>query len=139
LTKKKKLVLVTAVVAMVVGITVPAAAQNVPNPPQTTVYVPEQTVGSLHVPQSGGTLSCSGTPYTAPSGTCTPLGNGMVAEGQLCDIPTTVTFFGSTQLSAFECHTPDITPASHDIVGGSGNDQFVVQDPSSQSGRITFR
>ena len=102
---KKLMVLLAAVVVTMLGSAVPAVAQNVPTP-KTTVYIPEQTVGKLHVPQGGGTLSCSGSPYTAPSGSCTPLGKGQIADGQVCDTPTIVTVFGSTQLSAFECHVP---------------------------------
>jgi len=103
---KKSMVLLAAVVVTMLGSAVPAVAQNVPTPAKTTVYIPEQTVGKFHVPKGGGTLSCSGSPYTAPSGTCTPLGKGQIADGQVCDTPTIVTVFGSTQLSAFECHVP---------------------------------
>ena len=108
-TKLMVLLLLAAVLAMVLGGTVPAVAQNSSTPARTTVFVPAQTAGDLRVPDPGGTLSCSGTPYSAPSGTCTPLGNGMIAEGQVCDTPTTVTVFGSIQLSAFECHAPNTT------------------------------
>jgi hypothetical protein len=124
---KKLMVLLGAVLAMVLGSAVPAVAQdaatpaqnaatpaqnaatpaqNASTPAKTTVFVPAQTAGNYRVPDPGGTLSCSGTPYSAPSGTCTPAGNGMVANGQVCDTPTTVTVYGSTQLSAFECHAP---------------------------------
>jgi len=95
------------------GTTAPAAPQqSAPAPATTNVFVPAQKADSYTVPDPGGTLSCTGTPYTAPSGTCTPAGKGMVAEGQTCDTPTTVTVFGTTQLSAFECHAPtSSTPA----------------------------
>ncbi len=111
---RKKLMVVlllAAMLAMVLGGTVPAVAQNSSAPVRTIVFVPAQTAGDLRVPDPGGTLSCSGTPYSAPSGTCTPLGSGMIAEGQVCDTPTTVTVFGSIQLSAFECHAPNTTSA----------------------------
>jgi hypothetical protein len=110
--KKKLMVLLAAVLAMVLGSSVPAVAQqNGSAPAKNTVFVPAQSVGSYTVAEPGGTLSCTGTPYSAPSGTCTPLGVGMIAEGQVCDTPTTVTVFGTTQLSAFECHAPDATSA----------------------------
>ena len=119
------MVLLAAVLAMVLASSVPAVAQqgvgdtapaapqqSTPAPATTTVLVPAQTAGNYTVPDPGGTLSCTGTPYTSPSGTCTPVGKGMVAEGQVCDTPTAVTVFGTTQLSAFECHAPTSpTPA----------------------------
>jgi hypothetical protein len=111
---KKLMVLLGAVLAMVLGSAAPAVAQNASTPAKTTVFVPAQTAGSYRVPDSGGTLSCSGTPYSAPSGTCTPVGNGMVADGQVCDTPTAVTVYGSTQLSAFECHAPT-SPTQFDL------------------------
>ena len=105
-------VLVVAnMMVLLLATTTPAAAQNASTPAKITVFVPAQTAGNYRVPDPGGTLSCSGTPYSAPSGTCTPVGNGMVADGQVCDTPTTVTVYGSTQLSAFECHAPDTTSA----------------------------
>ena len=110
--KKKLMVLLAAVLAMMLTSSVPAVAQqNGSAPAKSTVFVPAQSAGSYTVPDPGGTLSCSGTPYSAPSGTCTPVGKGMIAEGQVCDTPTTVTVFGSTQLSAFECHAPATTSA----------------------------
>src|SRR5437588_3427055 len=108
--KKKLMVLLAAVLAMMLTSSVPAVAQqNLPTPAKSTVFVPAQSAGSYTVPDPGDTLSCSGTPYSAPSGTCTPVGKGMIAEGQVCDTPTTLTVFGSTQLSAFECHAPATT------------------------------
>jgi hypothetical protein len=108
LMKKKLMVLLAAtLVATVLATSVPAVAQQNASNPAVTVFVPAQTAGNYTVPDPGGTLSCTGTPYTAPSGTCTPAGKGMVAEGQVCDTPTSVTVFGTTQLSAFECHAPD--------------------------------
>ena len=108
LMKKKLMVLLAAtLVATVLATSVPAVAQQNASNPAVTVFVPAQTAGNYTVPDPGGTLSCTGTPYTAPSGTCTPVGKGMVAEGQVCDTPTAVTVFGTTQLSAFECHAAD--------------------------------
>jgi hypothetical protein len=112
LMKKKLMVLLAAtLVATVLATSVPAVAQQNASNPAVTVFVPAQTAGNYTVPDPGGTLSCTGTPYTAPSGTCTPAGKGMVAEGQVCDTPTAVTVFGTTQLSAFECHAPDTSSA----------------------------
>jgi len=99
------LVVVTMMVLLLVAASPTVAQQNASNP-AVSVFVPAQQSGSYTVPDPGGTLSCTGTPYTAPSGTCTPLGKGMIAEGQVCDTPTAVTVFGTTQLSAFECHAP---------------------------------
>ena len=124
---KKLMVLLAAVVVTMLGSAVPAVAQNVPTPAKTTVYIPEQTVGRFHVPQGGGTLSCSGSPYTAPSGTCTPLGKGQIADGQVCDRPTIVTVFGSTQLSAFECHVPT-SPTQFDLHDLASPDSSPTQD-----------
>jgi hypothetical protein len=126
MSKKKLIVLLGAVLAMVLGSSIPAVAQQgvggtAPAAPQqsasapaakTTVFVPAQSVGSYTVAEPGGTLSCTGTPYSAPSGTCTPVGKGMVAEGQVCDTPTAVTVFGTTQLAAFECHAPTTSPTA---------------------------
>jgi hypothetical protein len=108
LIKKKLMVLLLAgmLVAMMLATSVPAVAQQNASNPAVTVFVPAQSAGSYTVPDPGGTLSCTGSPYTAPSGTCTPVGKGMIAEGQVCDTPTAVTVFGTTQLSAFECHAP---------------------------------
>src|ERR671939_122247 len=107
---------------MVVWITVPAVAQVAPAATQTIRYVPPQNVDSFTVPDPGGTLSCSGAPFTAPSGTCTSLGAGPV-----CDVPTTVLASEVVRLSAFECHAPDTASGPVDIENFSpGNRQFVI-------------
>jgi len=118
--KKKSMVLLlaAALVAMLLATSVPAVAQQNASNPAVSVFVPAQQSGSYTVPDPGGTLSCTGTPYTAPSGTCTPLGKGMIAEGQVCDTPTAVTVFGTTQLSAFECHAPDTGSAPNLTLAG---------------------
>ena len=118
---RKKLMLLAAMLAMVLGIAVPAVAQvGGSAPPQTTVYVPPQVleVGGhqYRVSPPGGTLACSGEPYTAPSGTCTPLGDRMLDPSLVCNIPARVLAFGILPLSAFVCHTAsapeqEITPA----------------------------
>ncbi len=116
LMKKKLMVVLLAatLVATMLATSVPAVAQQNASNPAVTVFVPAQTAGNYTVPDPGGTLSCTGAPYTAPSGTCTPVGKGMVAEGQVCDTPTAVTVFGTTQLSAFECHAPT-SPTQFDL------------------------
>jgi hypothetical protein len=107
----RSVLVVTTIIVLLLATATPTVAQNASAPAKSTVFVPAQTVGNYSVPEPGGTLSCTGTPYSAPSGTCTPLGSGMIAEGQVCDTPTAVTVFGTTQLSAFVCHAPDATSA----------------------------
>ena len=123
---RKKLMLLAAMLAMVLGIAVPAVAQvGGSAPPQTTVYVPPQILDAggrqYRVSPPGGTLACSGAPYTAPSGSCTPLGDRTPDPGLVCDMPANVLLFGVLQLSAFACHTssaPETTPASDVILVG---------------------
>jgi hypothetical protein len=121
----RKFVLLGVMLAMVLGIAVPAVAQVGSAPQNTTVFVPAQTLDvgghQYRVSPPGGTLACSGAPYTAPSGTCTPLGNRAPDPGLVCDMPTSVLAFGVLQLSAFACHTSSAsgtTPASDIIVIG---------------------
>ena len=115
------LLLPAAVVAMVLGITVPAAAQvGGSASQQTTVFVLPQTIEAgghqYRVPPPGGTLACSGAPYTAPSGTCTPLGDRKPDPGLVCDMPARVLAFGILPLSAFACHTASETTPASDII-----------------------
>ena len=116
------LVLLAVVLAMVLGIAVPAVAQvGGSAPPQTTtVYVPPQIIDAgghqYRVSPPGGTLACSGAPYTAPSGTCTPLGDRRPDPGLICDMPANVLAFGILPLSAFACHTASETTPASDII-----------------------
>jgi hypothetical protein len=129
-----------AAVMMMVGITVPAMAQVAPAATQTIVFVPSQTVYNLTVPDPGGTLSCSGAPFTAPSGTCTSLGAGPPGAGLVCDVPSTVLAFEVVQLSAFECHAPDTTSAPIDLEHVSpGSRQFVMTDDPNSFNSVQFR
>src|SRR5919202_815004 len=121
------LVLLAVVLAMVIGTTIPAAAQvGGSAPPQTTtVYVPPQILDAgghqYRVSSPGGTLACSGAPYTAPSGSCTPLGDRTPDPGLVCDMPANVLAFGVLPLSAFACHTSsasETSPASDVILVG---------------------
>jgi hypothetical protein len=142
--------------AMVLGIAVPAAAQVGSAPPQTTLFVPPQTINAgghqytVHPP--GGTLACSGEPYTAPSGTCTPLGNRTPDPGLACDVPVRFLAFGILPLSAFACHTAsEATPASTGTTPASTgttptstdpdvvNRQFVTTDDPNSFNIVTFR
>src|ERR671933_2844950 len=123
---RKKLMLPAVILAMGLGSAAPALAQQVGSaPPQTTLFVPPQTINAgghqytVHPP--GGTLACSGEPYTAPSGTCTPLGNTTPDPGLACDVPARFLAFGILPLSAFACHTasaPETTPGSDIILVG---------------------
>ena len=147
------LLLPAAVVAMVLGITVPAVAQvGGSAPPQTTVYVPPQILDAggrqYRVSSPGGTLACSGAPYTAPSGSCTPLGDRTPDPGLACDMPASVLVFGTLPLSAFACHTasaPETTPTSTvttpDSTGPADvvNRQFVTTDGPDSFNTVTFR
>jgi len=115
--------LLAAMLAMVLGIAVPAVAQVGSAPQNTTVFIPAQTLDvgghQYKVSPPGGTLACSGAPYTAPSGSCTPLGARSPDPGLVCDMPANVLAFGVLQLSAFACHTSsDTSPASDVIVVG---------------------
>jgi hypothetical protein len=137
---QEKLTLMAAVLMMVAGITVPAVAQVTPAATQTIVFIPPQTVDSITVHVPGGTLSCSGAPFTAPSGTCTSLGDGPPGSGLVCDIPTTVLAFELVRLSAFECHAPDTAPAPIDLENISpGNRQFVITDDPNSFNSVRFR
>ena len=137
---REKLTLLAAVLMMVVWITVPAVAQVAPAATQTILYVPPQNVDSFTVPDPGGTLSCSGAPFTAPSGTCTSLGAGPPGAGLVCDVPTTVLAFEVVRLSAFECHAPDTTSGPVDIENVSpGNRQFVITDDPNSFNSVRFR
>jgi hypothetical protein len=129
----KKWVVLAVMLTMVLGIAVPAVAQ-VGSAPQktTTVFVPPQTLDAgghqYRVPPPGGTLACSGAPYTAPSGTCTPLGDGMPDPGLVCDIPARVLTFGILPLSAFECHTASTSPTQFDLHDITSPDASPTQD-----------
>ena len=156
---RKKLMLLmvlVAVLAMVVGSTIPVAAQVGPAPQNTTLYVPPQTINAgghnYTVDPPGGTLACSGAPYTAPSGTCTPLGNRMPDPGLACDVPVRFLAFGILPLSAFACHTAsETTPASTGTTPASTgttptstdpdvvNRQFVTTDDPNSFNIVTFR
>ena len=134
--------LLAAMLTMVLGITIPAAAQVAPIAAPTIVFVPAQSVGDVRVPEPGGTLSCSGEPFTAPSppGTCTSLGAGLVADGLVCDTLTTVLAFGVIPLSAFECHTPSTTSAPVDLERISpGSRQFLITDDPNSFNSVRFR
>ncbi len=140
------LVLLAVVLAMVMGTTIPAAAQvGGSAPPQTTtVYVPPQIleVGGhqYRVSPPGGTLACSGTPYTAPSGTCTPLGDRMPDPSLVCNIPARVLAFGILPLSAFECYTPSTTSAPVDLERITpGSRQFLITDDPNSFNSVRFR
>ena len=137
---QEKLTLLMAVLIMVAGFAVPAVAQVAPAATQTIVFVPPQTVDSFAVRDPGGTLACSGAPFTAPSGTCTSLGAGPPGSGLVCDIPTTVLAFDTVRLSAFECHTLDTTSAPVDLENISpGNRQFVTTDDPNSFSSARFR
>jgi hypothetical protein len=137
---QEKLTLLAAVLMMVTGITVPAVAQVASAATQTIVYVPPQAADSFTVPDPGGTLSCSGAPFTAPSGTCTSLGDGPPGSSLVCDIPTTVLAFEVVRLSAFECRAPDTTPGPVDLENISpGNRQFVITDDPNSFNSVRFR
>jgi hypothetical protein len=148
----KKWMLLAVMLVMVLGIAVPAVAQVGSAPQKTTVFVPPQTLDAgghqYRVPPPGGTLACSGAPYTAPSGTCTPLGDGTPDPGLVCDIPARVLTFGILPLSAFACHTasaPETTPASTGTIPTSTdpadvvNRQFVTTDDPNSFNIVTFR
>ena len=149
----RKLMLLAAMLAMVLGIAVPAVAQvGGSTPPQTTVYVPPQTLDAgghqYRVSPPGGTLACSGAPYTAPSGSCTPLGDRKPDPGLVCDMPARVLAFGILPLSAFSCHTASETetiPASTATTPTSTgpadvvNRQFVITDGPDSFNTVTFR
>jgi hypothetical protein len=137
---REKLTLLAAVLMMVVWITVPAVAQVAPAATQIILYVPSQNVDNFTVPDPGGTLSCSGAPFTAPSGTCTSLGAGPPGAGLVCDVPTTVLAFEVVRLSAFECHAPDTASGPVDIENVSpGNRQFVITDDPNSFNSVRFR
>jgi hypothetical protein len=139
------LLLLAVVLAMVVGTTMPATAQlGGSAPPQTTVFVPPQTLDvgghQYKVSPPGGTLACSGASYTAPSGTCTPLGDRTPNPGLVCDIPARVLAFGILPLSAFECHTPSTTSAPVDLENVSpGSRQFLITDDPNSFNSVRFR
>ena len=121
---RKKLMLLAVMLAMVLGIAVPAVAQVSPSQ-NTILFVPAQSLDAgghkYTVDPPGGTLACSGEPYTAPSGTCTPLGNRMPDPGLACDVPVRFLAFGILPLSAFACHTasaPETTSGSDIILIG---------------------
>jgi hypothetical protein len=148
----RKLMLLAAMLAMVLGIAVPAVAQvGGSAPPQTTVYVPPQILDAgghqYRVSSPGGTLACSGAPYTAPSGSCTPLGDRTPDPGLVCDMPAKVLAFGTLPLSAFACHTAaetETTPASTATTPtstgpGVVNRQFVITDGPDSFNTVTFR
>ena len=145
LRKKLMVLLLAAVLAMVSGICLPATAQvGGSAPPQTTVYVPPQIleVGGhqYRVSPPGGTLACSGTPYTAPSGTCTPLGDRMPDPSLVCDMPARVLAFGILPLSAFECYTPSTTSAPVDLERITpGSRQFLITDDPNSFNSVRFR
>ena len=120
----RKLMLPAVMLAMVLGIAVPAVAQVGPSQ-NTILFIPAQSIDAgghkytVHPP--GGTVACSGEPYTAPSGTCTPLGNRMPDPGLACDVPVRFLAFGILPLSAFACHTasaPETTSGSDIILIG---------------------
>jgi hypothetical protein len=117
----RKLMLLAAMLAMVLGIAVPAMAQVGSVPQYTTVFVPAQTLDvgghQYKVSPPGGTLACSGAPYTAPSGSCTPLGARTPDPGLVCDMPASVLAFGVLQLSAFACHTSSAADSDIIVVG----------------------
>ena len=145
--RKKLTVLLAAVLAMVLGISVPAAAQVSTAPTSTTVFVPPQIIDTgghqYRVRSPGGTLACSGAPFTTPSGSCTPLGDRTPDPGLVCDIPASVLAFGVLQLSAFACHTSsvpetEITPAPTGV-GGTGSNQFVTTDNPDSFNSVRFR
>ena len=153
----RKLVLPAVMLAMVLGIAVPALAQQVsPGSQKTTLFIPAQSIDAgghkytVHPP--GGTVACSGEPYTAPSGTCTPLGNRMPDPGLACDAPVRFLAFGILPLSAFACHTAsEATPASTGTTPASTgttptstdpdvvNRQFVTTDDPNSFNIVTFR
>jgi hypothetical protein len=145
--RKKLMVLLAAVLAMVSGVSSPAAAQVGPAPGPTTVFVPPQIIDAgghqYRVRSPGGTLACSGAPFTTPSGTCTPLGDRAPDPGLVCDSPARVLAFGVLPLSAFACHTPsvpetEITPAPSDLIG-TGSNQFVTTDNPNSFNSVRFR
>ena len=155
----RKLMLPAVMLAMVLGIAVPALAQQVsPGSQKTTLFIPAQSIDAgghkytVHPP--GGTVACSGEPYTAPSGTCAPLGNRMPDPGLACDVPVRFLAFGILPLSAFACHTasaPETTPASTGTTPASTgttptstdpdvvNRQFVTTDDPNSFNIVTFR
>ena len=137
------MLLLAAVLTMVLGITLPAVAQQgAPAAPQLIIlFVPPQNVGNFTVPEPGGILSCSGEPFTAPSGSCTSLGVGMPDPSlAVCDIPASVLAFGVVWLSAFECHAPNTTSAPlTDIENISpGSRQFLITDDPNSFNRVRF-
>ncbi|HZB81959.1 MAG TPA: hypothetical protein VE288_03815 [Rubrobacteraceae bacterium] len=153
----RKWMLPAVMLAMVLGIAVPALAQVSP-PPQTTLFIPPQSIDAgghkYTVDPPGGTVACSGEPYTAPSGTCAPLGNRMPDPGLACDVPVRFLAFGILPLSAFACHTasaPETTPASTGTTPASTgttptstdpdvvNRQFVTTDDPNSFNIVTFR
>ena len=152
----RKWMLPAVMLAMVLGITVPALAQVNPGPQNTILFIPPQSIDAgghkytVHPP--GGTVACSGEPYTAPSGTCTPLGNRMPDPGLACDVPVRFLAFGILPLSAFACHTAsETTPASTGTTPASTgttptstdpdvvNRQFVTTDDPNSFNIVTFR
>ena len=154
----RKWMLPAVMLAMVLGIAAPALAQQVGSGPQktTALFIPAQSIDAgghkytVHPP--GGTVACSGEPYTAPSGTCTPLGNRMPDPGLACDVPVRFLAFGILPLSAFACHTAsETTPASTGTTPASTgttptstdpdvvNRQFVTTDDPNSFNIVTFR
>ena len=112
--------LLAAMLAMMLGIAVPALAQVGSAPQGTTVFVPAQTLDvgghQYKVAPPGGTLACTGAPYTAPTGSCTPLGARTPDPGLVCDMPASVLAFGVLQLSAYACHTSSGTSPASDVI-----------------------
>jgi len=142
--------LLAAMLAMMLGIAVPALAQVGSAPQGTTVFVPAQTLDvgghQYKVAPPGGTLACTGAPYTAPTGSCTPLGARTPDPGLVCDMPASVLAFGVLQLSAYACHTSsDTSPASTGTTptstdsAGVLNRQFVTTDDPNSFNSVTFR
>ncbi len=139
----RKLMLPAVMLAMVLGIAVPALAQVSPSP-KTTLFIPAQSIDAgghkytVHPP--GGTVACSGEPYTAPSGTCTPLGNRTPDPSLACDVPARFLAFGILPLSAFECYTPSTTSAPVDLERITpGSRQFLITDDPNSFNSVRFR